>query len=249
MDVRGREAVVTGGVKGLGRAVVEALAARGASITVLDLDAEGLERLAQEMPGVSTLQCDVSDERQVDEALAKFHARVRAAHILVNNAGIIHSAPLVRMGPAGIERYPTEMWNKVLASNLTSVFLVGSRIVERMVATRTRGVVVNISSISAVGNPGQTAYSAAKAGVESMTAAWSRELGIFGIRALAVAPGFVGTDSTRAALSESTIDDIVARVPLRRLAKPEEISSAVLFGIENDFVNGKTISVDGGLAL
>lgn len=249
MELQGRNAIVTGGVRGLGRAVVDALVAKGAGVTVFDLDADGLAALAGDVPGIETVRCNVSDESDVDACLREFHERSKVAHVLVNNAGIIHSAPLVRMGQGGLERYPTDAWNKVIASNLSSVFFMTSRVVERMIATRTRGSVVNISSISASGNPGQTAYSAAKAGVEALTATWARELGLFGIRVSCVAPGFVGTDSTRQALSESVLEDLVSRVPLRRLGNADEIARTVLFAIENDFVNGKTIAVDGGLVL
>lgn len=249
MDLQGRNAIVTGGVRGLGRAVVDALVAKGACVTVFDLDADGLATLAEDVPGVEAVRCNVSDEAEVDACLQEFHTRRKVAHVLVNNAGIIHSAPLVRMGPGGLERYPTDSWNRVIASNLSSVFFMTSRVVERMVATRTRGAIVNIGSISAGGNPGQTAYAAAKAGVEALSATWARELGIFGIRVSTVAPGFVGTESTRNALSEAVLEDLVSRVPLRRLGKAEEIAKTVLFAIENDFINGKTISVDGGLVL
>lgn len=249
MDLSGRNAIVTGGVRGLGRAVVESLVGRGANVTVFDLDRTGLAELASALPGVSTAVCDVSDELQVESALQEFHERAKVAHVLVNNAGIIHSAPLLKMAKGGLERYATSDWNKVISTNLTSVFLMTSRVAERMVVTRTRGVIVNISSISAGGNPGQTAYSAAKAGVEALTATWARELGVFGIRTVAIAPGFVGTDSTRTALSETVLQELVSRVPLRRLGKAEEIAKTVLFAIDNDFVNGKTIPVDGGLVL
>jgi 3-oxoacyl-[acyl-carrier protein] reductase len=249
VEIKGKRAIVTGGVRGLGRAVVEQLRALGAEVTVLDLDAAGLEALARDCPGVEVIVCDVADEAQVAAAMATFHGRHRAADILVNNAGVLHSAPLVRFAEGRLERHGLAAWNRVIASNLTSVFLVASHVVERMVASRTKGVIVNISSVSAAGNAGQSAYSAAKAGVNALTATWAKELGLLGIRAVAIAPGFTDTESTHHAISESVLKETVARIPLRRLGKPEEIARAVVLAIENDFFTGKVLAVDGGLIL
>ena len=107
--------------------------------------------------------------------------------------------------------------------------------------------VVTISSVSAGGNAGQSAYSAAKAGVNALTAVWAKELGPLGIRVVAVAPGFTETDSTKEAVSETTLREIVKKVPLRRLGRPEEIADGVLSVIRNDFFNGKVLELDGGL--
>ena len=120
-------------------------------------------------------------------------------------------------------------------------------IVEKMITTRTRGVVVNISSVSAGGNAGQSAYSAAKAGVNALTAVWAKELSPMGIRVVAVAPGFTETDSTKEAVSETALRETIKRVPLRRLGQPEEIAEGVLSVIRNDFFNGKVLELDGGL--
>jgi 3-oxoacyl-[acyl-carrier protein] reductase len=118
-----------------------------------------------------------------------------------------------------------------------------------MVTRRTKGVIVNISSISACGNEGQTAYSAAKAAVNAMTVTWSKELGRWGIRCNAVAPGFIGTESTRHALSESNLKHVQDSTPLRRLGKAEEVAHAVTALIENDFINGVILDVNGGLTI
>jgi 3-oxoacyl-[acyl-carrier protein] reductase len=133
--------------------------------------------------------------------------------------------------------------------NLDSVFIMTSAVVEQMVLKRTKGCIVNISSICACGNEGQTAYSAAKAGVNAMTVTWSKELGRLGIRCNAVAPGFIGTDSTHAALRESTIKNIVSNTPLRRLGEASEVAHAVADLISNDFINGAVLHVNGGLTI
>jgi len=110
-------------------------------------------------------------------------------------------------------------------------------------------VIVNISSISASGNEGQTAYSAAKAGVDAMTVTWAKELGRWGIRCNAVAPGFIGTESTRQALKQDVVERIRASTPLRRLGEAQEVALAVAALVENDFMNGVVLRVDGGLRI
>jgi len=249
VDVRDRKAIVTGGVRGLGRALVEKLVAAGARVVVFDLDTSGLDALAAALPAVEVIACDVSDPDAVAAAMASYHERNGAADILVNNAGILYSEPLIRFGAQGLQRHDVAMWNKVLAADLSSVFYMTSFAVERMIATRTRGVIVNVSSVSAAGNAGQSAYSAAKAGVNALTATWAKELSTMGIRVAAVAPGFTETDSTRQAVSENVLQETIKRVPLRRLGKPEEIADAVLSVISNDFFNGKVFEIDGGLRI
>jgi 3-oxoacyl-[acyl-carrier protein] reductase len=249
MDLANKNAIVTGGVRGLGLAIAESLLASGARVAVFDRDAEGLDELERRRPEMHGFLCDVSDSAQTAAATARYHARFGAAHVLVNNAGIIHSAPLVTMGPQGVERHDAASWDRVLACDLSSVFYMTSCVAARMVATRTPGVIVNISSVCAAGNAAQSAYSAAKAGVNALTVTWAKELGPLGIRVVAIAPGFTDTDSTRAAVSEDQLRKIVGRVPSRRLGRPEEIAEAVLSVIRNDFFNGKVVAVDGGLAL
>jgi 3-oxoacyl-[acyl-carrier protein] reductase len=249
VDVRGRKVIVTGGVRGLGRALVEKLIEAGALVTVFDVDAPGLESLARAHPNVGCVPCDLSDYEQVAAATGRFHEEHGPADILVNNAGILYSEPLVRIGAGGIQRHDAEMWNKVLAADLSSVFYMTACIAERMVATRTRGIIVNVSSVSAGGNAGQSAYSAAKAGVNALTVTWAKELGLMGIRVAAVAPGFTETDSTREAVSEAVLQETVKRVPLRRLGRPDEIADGILAVIANDFFNGKILELDGGLRI
>lgn len=247
MNVHGKKIIVTGGVRGLGRAMVDQLIAREAAVTVFDLDGKGLPELKAQQPAVNCVECDVSNYEQVVAATNQYHERFGAADVLINNAGILYSAPLVKITAAGIETHDAATWNKVLAADLSSVFYMTSCVVARMIATRTKGVIVNISSVSASGNAGQSAYSAAKAGVNALTAVWAKELGPMGIRVVAVAPGFTETDSTKEAVSETALRDIIKKVPLRRLGKPEEIAQGVLSVIGNDFFNGKVLELDGGL--
>jgi 3-oxoacyl-[acyl-carrier protein] reductase len=156
---------------------------------------------------------------------------------------------LVKIGAGGIEKHDIAMWNRVLSTDLSSVFYMTSCVVEKMITTRTKGVIVNISSVSAAGNAGQSAYSAAKAGVNALTATWAKELSVMGIRVVGIAPGFIETESTKEALSDATLQETVKKVPLRRLGKPEEIAQGVVSVIENDYFNGKVYELDGGLVI
>ena len=242
MDVRGKQIIVTGGVKGLGRAMVEMLVAREAKVTVFDIHTTGFEEL--EKIGVRCIACDVTNYDEINAALEIFGG---APDVLINNAGILYSAPLIKLGEDGLRVHAQEAWDRVLKTNLSSVFYVTAHVVAKMIATRTKGVVVNIGSVSAAGNPGASAYSAAKAGVHALTRAWAKELGPMGIRVIAIAPGFMDTDSAHAATSENALRETIKRVPLRRLGKVEEVAAAVVAAIENDFFNGKVFELDGGL--
>jgi 3-oxoacyl-[acyl-carrier protein] reductase len=249
VNVQGKKIIVTGGVRGLGRAMVDQLIAKEAAVTVFDLDSKGLADLKAEQPDVNCVECDVSNYEQVVAATSQYHETFGAADALINNAGILYSAPLVRITAAGIEMHDPATWNKVLAADLSSVFYMTSCVVAKMIATRTKGVIVNISSVAASGNAGQSAYSAAKAGVNALTAVWAKELGLMGIRVAAVAPGFTETESTKEALSEAVLSETVKKVPLKRLGKPGEIAAGVISVIENDFFNGKVFELDGGLVI
>jgi len=246
MELRGKKVIVTGGVRGLGRAMVDKLIANEAAVTVFDSNVVGLDELKQQT-GVNCVECDVSDYEQVNFATGQYHVEFGAADVLINNAGILYSEPLIKITPAAVARHDLAMWNNVLAADLNSVFYMTSCVVEKMITTRTKGVIVNISSVSAGGNAGQSAYSAAKAGVNALTAVWAKELGALGIRVVAVAPGFTETDSTKEALSETALRETIKKIPLRRLGQPGEIADGVLSVIRNDFFNGKVLEIDGGL--
>lgn len=247
MDLRGKRVIVTGGVHGLGRQMVEKLLSVQASVTILDRDVPGLEQVREHHREVTCIECDVSDYEHVVDAVGKYHQAFDSADVLINNAGVIHSQPLLRITASGIEKHDVGVWGRVLATDLSSVFYVTLCVAEQMIVTRTKGVIANISSVSAAGNAGQSAYSAAKAGVNALTATWAKELGPLGIRVVGVAPGYTDTPSTKRSLSESVLQDIVKRVPLRRLGRPDEIADGVLSVIENDFFHGKVFELDGGL--
>lgn len=246
MKVKGAVALVTGGAQGLGLAIARRLADEGATVVVADRNADALTALPGGFEGVVM---DVTDPEQVKPAVAGIVERHGRLDILVNNAGVIFSEAFVNiMNPAGI-MHDYGRFRASLTANLDSVFIVTAAVVEHMVKRRTKGAIVNISSISACGNEGQTAYSAAKAGVNAMTVTWSKELGRWGIRSNAVAPGFIGTESTYHALNETVLKHIQSHTPLHRLGLSDEVAQAVIALVENDFINGTVLDVNGGLTI
>ena len=242
MKISGSVALVTGGCGGLGRAIADMLAERGARVVVADCNPEALAQLPE---GFGRVLLDVTDPEQARRVAADVAEEYGAIHLLVNCAGRIVSAPFVNIMSPDQMMLSYDSFRNDVKINLDSVFIVTSAVTEQMVRRRTRGCIVNIS---ARGNEGQTSYAAAKAGVNAMTVTWSKELGRLGIRCNAVAPGFIGTSSTYAALQDAHIKHIVSSTPLRRLGEAQEVALAVCALAENDFINGVVLDVNGGLS-
>ena len=246
MDAIGKLVIVSGGLGSIGSSLAASLVGIGARVAVLDIQQASPDSNA---PSSAAYRADLADERSVAAVLEDVVRDHGEPSVLVNCAGLIHSEPLVNIMNPHQRHHSLDAWDAVLRSNLTSTFVLSSHIVERMISKRIRGLVINFSSISAQGNPGQSAYAAAKAGIEALTKVWARELGPFGIRSVAIAPGFIDTPSTATALTKEAIADLRRRTPLMRLGTREDIFSAVRFAIENDYLTGTTIAVDGGLVL
>jgi 3-oxoacyl-[acyl-carrier protein] reductase len=247
MKLENRVAIVTGGASGLGKAITEMLLQNGAKVVVLDINQEALDTFT-DSESILKVACDITQEKEIAKALEQTKEQFQKIDILVNNAGILYSEPLVNI-MSEQKRHSIKKWQKVIDINLTAPFVLGSYVAEQMVMSRTKGVIINISSISARGNTGQSAYSAAKAGLESMTTVWAKELGSFGIRCVAVAPGFMNTESTHDAMTDDALTHVKQETPIKRLGKANDIAEAVKFAIESDFMNGKTLQIDGGLTI
>ncbi|MGA3086468.1 MAG: SDR family NAD(P)-dependent oxidoreductase [Thermodesulfobacteriota bacterium] len=249
MELRDKKVIVTGGANGIGRCLIGKLVDENTILGVFDINQEAIDKLKKDYPAIFCKNCDVSDPKQVEEAVDDFYGITGAIDVLVNNAGIIHSSPLVSIEKGKIVKYDIDKWDKVISVNLSSVFYVTSQIVQKMVMKRTRGVIVNVSSICAAGNIGQSAYSAAKAGVSALTVTWAKELSLWGIRVAGIAPGFTQTETAVGSMSETNWDDWKKKTPLRRMATPGEIADGILFLIKNDFFNGRILELDGGLRI
>ncbi len=253
MQLTKKVVVITGAGRGIGRAIALAFAERGADVAVLDLDSAAADETCAlcEAKGVRARAyvTDVVDEDKVARSLDAVVTDLGRLDVLVNNAGITRDALLVKAQDGAIQsKMSLAQWKAVLDVNLTGVFLCGREGAERMIRLGNGGVIINISSISREGNPGQTNYSAAKAGVAAMTVVWAKELARYGIRSAAIAPGFCATEIL-AAMKPEMLARVKAAVPLHRLGEPSEIAATAVFIAENDFVTGRVVEVDGGLRL
>ncbi len=241
MLIEGKTALVTGAAGALGNAMVQTLIEGGAK-AVIGLDLQKIEG-----DKIISATCDLSDAAAVEATLTPLLAE-HTVDILINNAGILHSAPLVNMVNKDTARFAQAAsdWQRTINVNLSSAFYVTQMVADQMAKKRTKGVIINMSSVSSGGNAGQSAYSASKAGIESLTKVWAKELSPMGIRSVAIAPGYINTPSTHKAVSESQLAAITDKIPLKRLGEAENILQAMCFVIENDYVNATTIEVDGG---
>jgi NAD(P)-dependent dehydrogenase (short-subunit alcohol dehydrogenase family) len=257
MKLEGTAAIVTGGASGLGEATARALAAAGAAVAVLDMNAERGARVADEIGGVFT-PCDVTDETSVERALEAAAARCGPARVAVNCAGIVIGAKTVGKDRASGRplAHPAAGFAKVIGVNLIGTFLVASRAAARMVALDPvgpdgeRGVIVMTASIAAEdGQTGQAAYAASKAGVAGLTLPMARDLAREAVRVVTIMPGLFHTPMFDS-LTPEIRAALAADVPFpRRLGDPAEYAALVRHACENAMLNGVSIRLDGALRL
>jgi 3-oxoacyl-[acyl-carrier protein] reductase len=248
MRLKDQVALVTGGSRGIGRAVVKALAAEGAKVAfVYRGNAEAAESLAAEVASAGgsakPLQADVADAAAVENCCKTVIDEFGRVDILVNNAGVIRDGLFVQMEP--------EAWDTVIRTNLGGVFNF-CRAVAFQMARQRSGRIINVSSVAAEHvNRGQTNYAASKGAVNSFTRALATELAKRGVTVNAVAPGFIATDMSEA-VRNAAGDFIVKKlIPMQRLGKPEDVAAVVAFlaSPEAAYITGQVITVDGGLSL
>jgi len=253
MNIKDKVVAVTGGARGIGKAIATAFASNGARIALIDLGSADLDAARAELEGqggaVRTYVANVAKEDQVVAALDRIVADFGQLDVMVNNAGIIKDGLLIKVKDgAVVGKMGLDQWQAVIDVNLTGVFLCGREAAERMIKLGNGGLIVNIASISKAGNAGQSNYSAAKAGVTAMAVVWSRELARYGIRAASIAPGFTQTDLL-AGMPPEMLAKVTAPIPLRRLCLPEEVAQAAVFIAENDYFTGRSIDLDGGMRI
>lgn len=242
MNIQGKTAVVTGGSRGIGAAIARALAEQGANVAVIYASqaqaAEAVCAACRDL-GVQAraYACDVADFAAAKATVAQIKADFGSAQILVNNAGITRDGLVATMTEAA--------YDAVLDTNLKGAFHM-IRHMTRLFLSQREGAIVNIASVAGLtGNPGQSNYAAAKAGLIGLTKSVAQELAPKGIRCSAVAPGFIATDMTQTQGENPLLD----RVPLGRMGRPEEVAQAVLYLLQAQYVTGEVLRVDGGLAM
>jgi 3-oxoacyl-[acyl-carrier protein] reductase len=244
MRLKGLNAFITGGAQGIGKAIARRMAEEWACVCIADINYENARASAEELKetGVKSLavELDVSNPESVSNAFAIFTKEFEKLDILVNNAGITRDALLLRM--------KDEDWDAVLSTNLKGTFLCSKEAIKIMSKQRS-GKIISISSIVAfTGNPGQANYSSSKAGIIGLTKTIAREYASRGIRANAIAPGFIETPMTEA-LPEKVKEEMKESIPLGHFGRAEDIANAVVFlaSKEADYITGQVFHINGGM--
>lgn len=251
MKLQDKVIVITGGARGLGKAIALELAKQGAHIALIDMNTDDLKCCADELSslGVKALPyvCNVADEASVERTFDAIIEDFGCMNGLVNNAGILRDGLLVKAKGKEVESVLSlQQWQQVIDVNLTGVFLCGRAAASRMIQGDWSGCIVNISSVARAGNVGQSNYSAAKAGVVALSTTWAKELARYNIRSMAVAPGFIETDMTNT-MPDHAKAHLSKVIPLGHPGQPAHIASSVLHIFENDYLSGRVIEVDGAL--
>jgi len=250
MRLQDRVALITGGAAGIGKATAERFVEEGAQVVICDVNAAAGQATAAAL-GVDFYQVNIADRQAVQawvDAVVEKYGRI---DILVNNAGVLRDGQLVKVKEGELTGFMTEeQFDLVISVNLKGVFNCTQAVAPVMIK-QGGGVILNASSIVGLdGNFGQTNYVATKAGVIGMTKVWARELGRYGIRVNAVAPGFTLTEMVQQ-MPQKVLDGMIARTPLRRMGQPRDIANAYLFLASDEaaFISGVTLRVDGGIVV
>ncbi|MGD2123501.1 MAG: 3-oxoacyl-[acyl-carrier-protein] reductase [Gemmatimonadota bacterium] len=243
-ELDGQVAVVTGGARGIGLAVAQALAEAGAKVALVDVGQTDAEDAARSLSGAGHqgFRGDVTDAAGTGAVLKQIEEDLGPIHVLVNNAGITRDNLILRMSE--------EEWDQVLDVNLKGAFNT-TKAVARGMMKRRGGVIINIASvIGLMGNAGQANYAASKAGLIGFTKSVAREFAPRGVRCNAIAPGFIKTAMTDQ-LSEEVVDDLKARIPMGTLGEPEDVAKVVRFlaGPGAAYITGQVVAVDGGMVM
>lgn len=249
MKIEGKNILVTGASSGIGNRAANYLSSKGASVIALDKDIDGLKLLKKKNKSVCFFQCNLEESASIDSVFKKLVSSNTNIDILINCAAIMFNSPIVKLQDGQLISHKYEDWQKVIGINLTGTFYVTSHVVKNMLSFRKKGLIINLSSICAQGNPGQAAYSASKAGVEGFSRALSKELGPLGIRTVILSPGFIDSPGMHQAISEKSVKKWRDLNPLRRLGAIDEVLEGIKMIISNDYINGSTIEINGGLTI
>lgn len=254
MNINEKVIIITGAAQGLGQTTAVSLASKGAHLALIDLNIDAIKKTQQLCINAGgdahIYQANVANQEQVTQVFDEIILNHKEIHGLINNAGITRDAMLIKKTPEGhiIKNMSIEQWQNVIDVNLTGVFLCGQAAAVHMVEKNTKGVIINIASISKSGNIGQSNYSAAKAGVAALTVTWAKELARYGIRVAGIAPGFMATEMTQN-INPKALDQLKSMIPLERMGQPQEIAHSAIYIFENDFYTGRILEIDGGMRL
>lgn len=247
MKLTGKTALVTGGSRGIGRAIALALASEGANVIInYTSNEESAAKVVEEIENLNVkalaVKANVSNVEEINEMVDKIEETFGGVDILVNNAGVTRDNLFIRM--------KEEDWDQVMDINLKGVFLCSKAVVRKMIKQK-YGRIINLSSVvGVVGNPGQANYCASKAGVIGFTKSLAKEIAGKNITVNAIAPGFIETDMTKV-LPENVKESMLEVIPMKKYGKPEDIANLVVFLSSQDanYITGQVINVDGGMAM
>lgn len=252
MNLQGKTIVITGGAQGLGLEMAKMCAAQGAQLALIDMNESQLQQAKTELGSQATVRtyiANVAVETEVEATFAAIDSDFDGIDGLINNAGILRDGLLLKFKDGELQsKMSLQQFQSVIDVNLTGVFLCGREAAASMVKRGRKGVIINMSSVARSGNMGQTNYAAAKAGVVAMTVTWARELGRYGIRVGAIAPGVIRTAMTDAMKPEAR-DRLEKMKPVGRLGEATEIAHTAKYIFENDFFTGRVVEIDGGISM
>ena len=250
MRLEGKNAIVTGGAAGIGKAIAIALANEGANVAIADVQMEKAEAVAAQIraDGLArksvAIKCDVGDSAQVDRMVAQVVADLGGVHILVNNAAIISDGSFWNVSD--------ETWNRLIRNNLSSVFYCSRAVARVLIAQKQGGRIINMSSIHAtLSEPSAGPYTAAKGGIEAFSRTMATELAPYKVNVNCVAPGATFSELTTPMYTEAVKQALFQRVPMKEIAQPEWIAAGVVFlaSDESRYMTGQVITIDGGYVM
>ncbi len=252
MELANKVIAITGAGQGLGKQMALSLAESGVNLALIDLNPEQLGETQSECQSLGVTArsyvTNVTNEQQVCEAFAKIETDFKQLNGVINNAGIMRDGMFIKVKDGQVTPMSLEQFQSVMDVNVTGTFLCGREASKVMLHTDSKGVLINISSVARAGNIGQTNYSASKAAVATMATVWAKELGRFGIRSVAIAPGVIKTAMTDQIKPEA-MERLIRMIPVGRLGLADEISATVKYVLTNEFVTGRVLEVDGGMRM